>query len=332
MYDGWTLAEMEGRVFARAGGIKVAIYASGGRGVPLAARPSVQEAFRRGSLEVSWAENLTELDKDTDILVSTGAPVGQDVIAKCPKISMVVGALTGIDHIDLELCRARGITVTNIPEYASNSGAQLALSLVLEHLNCPSDCHAAIQAGGWRAPLQEGLQLKTVGIVGTGSLGVRCAELFKAFRVKSIIGFDVKSNPAFLECGTYTQSLAAMFLDADIVVLCLPLTPETTGIISSRILELLRPESLLVNIGRGAVVDEIEMAALLQKRRFRAALDVFSTEPLPDDHPLRSVPSDVLTMTPHVGYQTAESLGRRFEATVRNILAFIAGHAVNVVL
>jgi len=327
-----SITEMEGQVFARERGNKVVIYAAGERGVSLGEQASIKKAFLRGSLEVAFAETLEELRDDTDIIVTTGAPIGRDVIAKCPKLLMVAVAFTGTDHVDLVACREKGIAVTNIPDYATESGAQLTLALVLDHMNRPAGCHAAIQAGRWTCPPQQDLQSKKIGIVGTGSLGVRCAELFKAFQVKGIIGYDEKVNPAFKEFGgTYTPSLAALVLDADIIVICLPLTEQTRGIFSPRILELLQPQSLLVNVGRGAVVDEDSLATFLREGRFKAALDVFGTEPLPRDHPLRSVSSEFLTMTPHVGYQTAGSLDKRFEATVRNILAFLAGQAINIV-
>jgi len=325
------IAEMLGQVYARSGGYKVCMYV-GDRGVALAQRSLVQEAFARGSLEVHWAESLGELRPDTDIIVTTGTAVGEDELSKCSKLSLIAVAFTGTDHVDFDACRAHGVTVINAPDYSTDSSAQLVLGLVLEHLNHLPACHATIQNAAWACPPQEDMQSKKVGIVGTGSLGVRCAELFKAFKVKGLIGYDLERNPGFLACGgTYLPSLAALFLDADIVVICLPLTNETRGLISERILQLLRPDSLLVNIGRGDVVDEVAMANLLKDRRFRAALDVFSREPLPADNPLRSVPADVLLMTPHVGYQSTTSLEKRFDATVKNILAFLAGQAMNVV-
>lgn len=327
-----SIAEMEGAVYARAGGYKVTMYAVGDRGVSLAARPSVQEAFAKNNLEVTWAESFDALHEDTDIIVTTGAPVGRDVVEKCPKLALVASAFTGTDHVDVNACRAKGVTVCNIPAYATDSGAQLAIALVLENMNKLSACQATIQAGGWACPPQEDLASKKIGIVGTGSLGVRCAELFKAFNVSGILGYDMAESQAFLATGgTYTPSLAALFLDSDIIVNCMPLTEKTRGIISARLLQLLRPDSLLVTVGRGNVVDETAMATLLKERRFRAALDNFESEPLPADHPLRSVPSDVLTMTPHVGYQTPSTLDKRFSQTTKNILAFLAGQAINVV-
>lgn len=325
-----SLAEAEGAVRARLA--KVSMYGVGERGVPLSTRPLVQAAFARGALEVSFAESFDELRPDTDIVVTMGAPIGREVLDKCPKLSLVAVAFTGTDHVDLDACRAQGVTVVNAPGYSTDSTAQLALGLVLEHLNHLPACHATVQTGGWACPIQEDLTSKKVGIIGTGSLGVRCAELFKAFKVKGIIGYDLERDPSFLALGgSYLSSLAAVFLDADIIVVCLPLTDKTRGIVSARMLQLLRPESLLVNVARGDVVDEEAMATLLKEKHFRAALDVFSREPLPADSSLRSVPSDMLNMTPHVGYQSSTSLDQRFDATRKNILAFLAGQATNVV-
>jgi D-3-phosphoglycerate dehydrogenase len=328
----FSISEMEGQVFARAGGFKVTMYLAGERGVPLASRPMVEEAFQKGSLEVHWAEKLEDLPVDTEILITMGAPVGREVVTKCPKLSLVTVAFTGYDHVDLNVCRSQGVTVINVPGYATDSTAQLAMGLVLEHLNRLPACHATIEAGTWACPPQEDLMSKKIGIVGTGRLGVRCAELFKAFNVKEIIGYDLDQNPSFQALGgSYLQSLAALFLEADIVVVCMPLTEQTRGIISARLLQLLRKDSLLVNVGRGDLIDEAAMASLLKEKKFRAALDVYSREPLPADDPLRTVQNDSLLMTPHVGYQGSTSLEQRFDKTVKNILAFLAGQAVNVV-
>jgi len=327
-----SFAEMEGSAIARASPVKVCLFCVGERGVPLAAMPSVIETFKKASLEVISVSGLGELPADTNVLVTTGAAVGPEVLDKIPKCSLVAVAFTGYDHVDVEECQARGITVINVPGYATDSTAELALSLVLAHMHNLRACHDTIAKGSWERPQQDHLDSKTVGIVGTGSLGVRCAEIFKAMKVKNIIGYDQVVQPAFINAGgSYTQSLAEVFLDAQIIILCVPLTEQTRGMISARLLTLLRPDCILVNVSRGDVVDEVALAELLKERRFRAALDVFSTEPLTPNDPLLSLPSDVLLMTPHVGYQSITSLRARFDATVKNILAFLAGHAINVV-
>jgi D-3-phosphoglycerate dehydrogenase len=327
-----SFAEMEGSAIARVSASKVCLFCMGERGVPLGAMPSIIDTFTKASLEVTSVNGLNELPADTNVLVTTGAAVGPDVLSKVPKCVLVAVAFTGYDHVDVEACKARGISVTYVPGYATDSTAELALSLVLAHMHNLQACHDNIAKGSWEAPEQDHLDAKTVGIVGTGNLGVRCAEIFKAMKVKNIIGYDLSMQPAFTSAGgSYTNSIAELFLESQIIIICVPLTDETRGMISARLLTLLRPECILVNVSRGDVVDEVAMAELLKERRFRAALDVFSMEPLRADDPLRAVPSDVLLMTPHVGYQSLTTLRARFDATVKNILAFLAGHAINVV-
>jgi D-3-phosphoglycerate dehydrogenase len=328
-----SITEMEGKVFARAAQYKVCMFGMGeSRGVPLANRPAVEETFKKSSLDVYWAFTLSELREDTNVLVTTGAPVGPDVLSKLPKLSLIAVGFTGYDHVDVDACRSHGVSVVNVPVYASDSTAELALSLVLAHLHRHQECFDTVRRGEWGNPQQEDLQSKTIGIIGTGSLGLRCAEIFNVFKVKAIIGFDRDADPAFTALGgTYTESLAALFLDADVIIVCLPLTEETRGMVSAKLLNLLNPESILINVGRGDVVDEVAMVELLKDRRFRAGLDVFSKEPLPADDPLHSVPADVLLMTPHVGYQSTGSLKKRFDATVKSILAFLVGQAINIV-
>jgi len=319
-------------MLARASRCKVCLFSTGERGVPLAALPSVIETFTKATLEVTSVSRLEDLPADTNVLVTTGAAVGPEVLDKVPRCSLVAVAFTGYDHVDVEECKTRGVTVINVPGYATDSTAELALSLVLAHMHNLQACHDTIAKGSWEPPEQDHLDSKTIGIVGTGNLGLRCADIFKVMKVKSIIGYDHFEQPAFINAGgSYTQSLAELFLNAQIVIICVPLTDESRGMISGNLMTLLRPDCILVNVSRGDVVDEVALAELLKERRFRAALDVFSREPLPANDALLSVPSDVLLMTPHVGYQSITTLRSRFDATVKNILAFLAGHAINVV-
>lgn len=283
-------------------------------------------------LEIAWVSSCEEIPDDTEVIVTTLAPITAETLEQTPLVRLVAVALTGYDHIDIGACRARGITVVNVPGYSTNATAELAIGLILSHLRRLEGCDEAIRSGKWRPPPQEDLRFKTVGIVGTGQIGCRLAELFKAFKVQRILGYSREPAADFLAAdGRYVRSLAGLFIDADIVCLCLPLTRATRGLVTQQLMELLRPDSLLVNVGRGGVVDEAALAALLGERRFRAALDVFSYEPIPLSSPLRDVPADTLLLTPHVGYQSINSLAKRFDATVNNIRAFLAGHPMHVV-
>jgi len=296
-----SLMEQEGQAAARLAALKVCFLQSpGDKGVPLASRGDIEANFKKKGMDCVWAEDAGKIPEDTIVMVTAGAPVDAAVISKSPKLQLVAVALTGYDIVDLDACEARGIT--------------------------------AVAAGQWNCPLQEDLRTKTVGIIGTGQIGLRLAEIMKAFKVKKTIGYSLTQSNDFIALGgQYVGQLSALFLEADIICVCVPLTTLSKGLVSESLMNLLRPDSLLINVSRGGVVDEAALAKFLSKGRFRAALDVFNNEPLPADDPLRSVPEGNLIMTPHVGYQSQASLAERYDATVKNILAFLAGQPVNTV-
>jgi len=327
---GPTIRELEGEAIGRFAGVKVVLLRIGERGVPLASQAEVEKLFQQRSLQPVWVEEVDAIPPDAAILVTTGTPIGPAILDKAPKLALVAVAFTGVDHIDLLACRARGVKVVNVPNYSTDATAELAMGMVLSHLRRLPRCQQNVREGIWACPPQEDLQDKTVGIVGVGRIGMRLAELFKAFKVKGLMGYSLAQDSAFTaHGGMYVESLAGLFLDCDIIVVCLPLTAKTKGLISVKVLELLRPNCIFVNVSRGGVVDEAALAKLLAKGRFRAALDVFGTEPLPTGDALRAVPQDNLLMTPHVGYQSENSLSKRLDMTVKNILAFLAGQAIN---
>jgi len=175
------------------------------------------------------------------------------------------------------------------------------------------------------------LKDKKFAALGTGAIGLRVSQIAKAFGVKEIIGFDKRQNPEFLALGgTYASSLATIFLDVDIVVVNLQLTKKTKGIVGSKLMKLLRPDSILVNVARGPLIDQKALAQMLCDRRFRAAIDVFDVEPLPADDQLRRVPPEQLLMVPHLAYKCEESLQRRLGITLANILAYFSEHPQNI--
>merc|ERR1719350_1865897 len=159
---------------------------------------------------------------------------------------------------------------------------------------------------------------------------MRLAEIFKAFKVRDILGYAVVQNDDFKRLGgRYESSIASLFLHADIIIIAVPLTPDTRGMISERLMGLLEPGNLLVNVARASVLDQAALAKLLKAKKFSAALDVFMEEPLPADDLLRQVPRENLLMTPHIGFQSPSSMRKRFDITIKNILAFFAGQPMN---
>jgi len=326
------LVELEGESIARLSAVKVALLRVGERGVPLGSPEEVDRLFRDRGLAPVRVTSVDELPGDAEVVVTTGASVDSEVLKRMPKLKLVAVAFTGTDHIDVAACKARRVAVAHVPGYSTDATAELTIGLVISHLRRLPHCHQLIKDGQWSSPPQEDLRSKTVGIIGVGKIGMRLAELFNAFRVKGLVGYSLNQDPAFNALGgVYVDTLAALFLDADIVCVCVPLTETSEGMVSDSLMSLLRADSLLVNISRGGVVDELALAKHLGRKSFRAALDVFSNEPLPKTNPLRQVPPEQLLMTPHIGYQSQGSLAKRLDVTVKNILAHLAGQATNVV-
>lgn len=348
------LADVEGEAVSRFVRAKVVVL-QGDRGVRLASQGNLKELFEKRGLEVVFASEVEAIPADTSVVITTGTPVGRDVLARAPQLKMVACGFTGVDHIDIAACRSCGVLVCNVPNYSTDATAELAMGLILAQLRNLMQSHEAVKAGSWTCPQQDDLSTKTVGIVGVGRIGYRLAELCKAFNVKGLWGFDLAWNESqsvdvkqgypgwspkqafppdtkFTKLGgLYVDSLASLFLHSDIVCICTPLTQTSRGLVSKKLMELLRPHCLLVNVSRGGVVDEDALARLLSQGRFRAALDVFGEEPLPQSSALNKLPTGSLLMTPHIGYQSPASLDKLVDGTLKNILSFLAGFPINVV-
>lgn len=299
-------------------------------------RREVEAAFARHDLNVVWAfdGNLaTAAAKDVAALVTVKKRVDAALLDRFPSVRLVAVAFTGYDHVDLEECQRRGIAVANVPGYSTDGVAELVFGLIFSLLRHIPIAHRHVRDGQWAWPAGNELSGKRIGLIGTGQIGMRVGEIAKAFRVSKITGYDKFRNPKFVETlgGEYVTSLASLFLHADIVVIACALAKETKGLVSAKMLKLLRPESIIINCARGPIIDQEAMTQMLMEGRFRAGLDVFEVEPLPADHPLRRVPESNLVSVPHLAYKCHESLRRRQEVTLDNILAFLSGCPQNIV-
>jgi D-3-phosphoglycerate dehydrogenase len=250
-----------------------------------------------------------------------------------PSLRLVAVAFTGFDHVDLDACNKRGIAVANVPGYSTDGVAELVFGLTFSLLRHIPIAHQHVRAGKWIWPPGNELSGKRFGLIGTGKIGMRIAEIAKAFRCSKILGYDNFKNTKFVEDlgGEYVSSLATLFLHADILVVACALTKETKGLVSKKLLKLLRPDSILINCARGAIIEQDSLTTMLSEGRFRAGLDVYEVEPLPEDHPLRSVPESHLVTLPHLAYKCNESLKRRQDVTLANILAFLSDNPQNIV-
>lgn len=292
----------------------------------------VLEAFGIHDFHASWDVN-GQPEESVAALVTVKKKVDDAMLDKFPSLRLVAVSFTGFDHVDLEACRRRGVAVANVPGYATDGVGELCFGLIFSLLRHIPLANQHIRDGKWAWKPGNELSGKSFGLIGTGQIGMRVGEIAKAFNVKKIWGWDKFKNPRFTEelGGEYVSSLASLFLHTDIVVVCVALTKETTGLVSAKLLKLLRPDSILINCARGAIIDQAAMVTMLQEGRFRAGLDVYESEPLAPDHPIRSIPESNLVTLPHLAYKCEESLFRRHDVTLANILAFFADSPQNIV-
>lgn len=294
----------------------------------------VEEAFATHDLKVVWGTGGIELTPcDAVALVTVKQKIDSALLDKFPRLRLVAVAFTGYDHVDLEQCRKRGIAVANVPGYSTDGVAELCFGLIFALLRHIPIAHSHMRAGQWNWPPGNELSGKSIGLIGTGTIGMRVGEIANAFRVRKILAYDLIKNPKFVETlrGEYVSSLASLFLHADVIVIACALTQETRGLVGHKLLKLMRPDSIIINCARGAIIDQDALTRMLGEGRFRAGLDVYEVEPLPSDHPLRSIPEDRLVTVPHLAYKCHESLRRRQDVTLANILAFLSDSPQNIV-
>ena len=242
---------------------------------------------------------------------------------------------TGTNAIDLEAAAERGIAVCNAPAYSTDSVAQHVFALVLAFTDRVAEHHAAVAAGRWSggadftftvAPLTE-LAGRTLGVVGFGDIGRKVAEIGHAFGMRVLVQSRTRKPSATPV--TWVQR-AELFAEADVVSLHCPLTDETDGMIDAALLATMKPDALLINTGRGGLIDEPALAAALREGRLGGAgLDVLSEEPPPADHPLIGCPRCVVT--PHTAWATRAARRRLVELVAGNVAAFAEGRPRNVV-
>lgn len=263
---------------------------------------------------------------DADVILTNKAPVDDAIMAAAPRLRMICVSATGLNHVDLEAARRRGIPVRNAAGYSTESVVQLTFTHILSLLCRPAFYDAEVKdftysrsgvANDVREPFHE-LYGKTIGIIGMGNIGQRVAQVASAFGMKPVY----YSTSGTSHCKDWPSlPLDELMKVSDIVSIHCPLNDSTRGLIGARELALMKPSACLVNLGRGAVVDEAALAAAVDSGRIAgAALDVFSIEPLPEDHPLlHTSHPERLRFTPHIAWASYESLDRLVEIMVKNI-------------
>jgi D-3-phosphoglycerate dehydrogenase len=245
------------------------------------------------------------------LLVRSETKVTADMLAQAPQLRVVGRAGMGVDNIDLEAATHRGIAVLNTPGGNTISAAEHTVGLLLALVRRIPWADQSMRAGAWDRQKFQGVELsgKTLGVVGLGRIGAHVANIARAF------GMNIVAHDPFLpEARAHELQVQLVPLDdllkrADVVTLHLPLTDETRNLIDRRRLGLMKKSAVLINAARGGLVDEAALIEALKAERLAgAALDVFQTEPLPADSPLRA--TDRMILTPHLAASTVEAQER----------------------
>ncbi len=271
---------------------------------------------------------------DAEIVLCNKTPFTAEVLRVCPNIKYIGLCATGYNNIDLKACREHGITVCNVPAYSSAAVAQQVFAFILNFYSRVSEYDSFVRSGGWIRsetfsdfvyPTKE-IAGKILGIIGYGSIGRKVANIARAFGMSVI----VNTRTAKQDSSVRFADIKELFSEADIITVHCPLTEETRGLINRENLALCKPNCMIVNTSRGAVVNEYDLAEALNSGKIAAAaLDVLQEEPMSADCPLLEAKNCVIT--PHVAWAALETRQRLVKTVIENVRAFAAGKPINIV-
>jgi phosphoglycerate dehydrogenase-like enzyme len=275
-------------------------------------------------------ENAARTLQNFEIIVGMRerTPFPGTLIRRLPKLKLLI--TTGMRNLsfDLDAARAQGVTVCGTGGVGSPT-SELAVGMMIALMRDIPGQFGSMRQGGWQTRPGRDLAGKTLGILGLGKLGGAVAAAGNAFNMKVIAWSQNLTDQRAAECKARRVEKEELFRQSDVVSIHLVLSGRTRGIVGPRELGLMKPTAYLVNTSRGQIVDEAALLKALQEKKIAgAAIDVYGTEPLPPDHPIRKVENVLLT--PHIGYVTAENLANMYQDAVEDILAFLDGNPVRV--
>jgi phosphoglycerate dehydrogenase-like enzyme len=263
---------------------------------------------------------------DIVVLMRERTPFPASLIEKLPNLKLLISTGARNRSIDLEVAVNRGIIVCGTP-LIPHPPAELTWALILAIVKDIPAEDAAMRQGKWQTRLGRTLKGKTLGIVGLGNLGGQTALIGQAFGMEIIAWSQNLTDARAAEFGAKRVALDTLMSTADVVTIHLYLSQRTIGVIGRQELSLMKPSAYLVNTARSPIIDEAALIDVLQNRKIAgAALDVFDVEPLPLNHPFRTLDNTIVT--PHVGYVTEEGLSVMYGGVVENIRAYREGRPV----
>lgn len=281
-------------------------------------------------------ELVIERAKDADVLLTNKVVLDRAVLDQLPNLKYISVLATGYNIVDIEAARERGIPVSNVPTYGTQSVAQMVMAHLLNLTQHVAYHAETVRAGRWSRsddwcywdfPMIE-LDGLTMGVVGFGRIGRAVAEVAKAFGMKIVAFDEYVQDPG--DPDVTMASFEDLLRAADVVTFHTPLTPETEGMLNAETLKLMKKTAFVINTSRGPVIDNAALAEALNNEQIAGAgLDVLDVEPPPIDHPLLKAKNCYIT--PHISWATRSARARLMQTTVDNVAAFLRGEALNVV-
>jgi phosphoglycerate dehydrogenase-like enzyme len=246
------------------------------------------------------------------------------LLEQLPDLRIIAQTGNHVYHIDMQAAQERGVIVAKATGGFSRGAAELTLGLMIALMRGMVSNDAAMRAGGWPAPLGLVLHRKTLGIIGLGHVGRAVANLANAFGMRVLAWGPSLTAEAATAAGCEYRALDDLLAESDVVSVHATLSPASRGLLDARRLGLMKPSAYLINTARGPVVEEAALIAALAGRHLAgAALDVFDTEPLPVEHPLRRL--DNVILSPHVGWPTDEAYAGFANAAADVLIAYLDG-------
>lgn len=273
---------------------------------------------------------LAARSQGCEVVMIANTPYPAQVVQAATELKMLDVAFTGIDHVAMEACKEKGIVVCNAANYSNQTVAELVIGMTISLLRNMTAGNECVRSGGTSAGLM-GSEIcgKTVGIIGTGHIGLITAKLFLAFGAQ-VVAYSRRVNPEAEALGIEYTTLPELMERCDVISLHTPNNAATRGMISREMVNRMKKTALFINCARGPIVDNAALAEALNEERIAGAgIDVFDSEPpISPNDPLLHAKNTVLM--PHVGFLSQEAMIRRAHIVFDNVMAYLRGEPQNV--
>jgi D-3-phosphoglycerate dehydrogenase len=281
--------------------------------------------------KISPEQELIELTRDADAIITQFAKLTPTVIAQLKDVKVIVRNGIGYDNIDVEAARQHKIPVCNIPDYCIDEVADQTLAFILTLTRQVLPNHNFVRDGRWGLAVREDqmrtLKELTVGVVGFGRIGRAVVKRLLAFGGRVLVADPFVDQSAIRAAGADSSSLDSLFASADLITLHCLLNAQTRHLVNSQSLAKMKPGVLIINVGRGGLVDTDALIAALKNGHVAAAgLDVFEGEPLPQDSPLRTM--DNVVVASHIASVSPRAMKTARETSAHLVLKALRGDKV----